>query len=190
MDLVLSIEVFRPRIEQELKSVVFELVDDEYSLLRSMLSYHLGWEGDGAGPRAQGKRIRPVMLLLCTTATGGDWQLALPAAAGVELLHNFSLIHDDVEDGGETRHGRQTVWVKWGVPQAINTGDLMFTLANLSVLRLRSSFPAEIVLASQELFQQTCIKLTQGQFLDMWYEAQDDLPLAAYWSMDDGKTAA
>jgi geranylgeranyl diphosphate synthase type I len=185
-----SVELFRPKIEQELERIVNDAIEDEYSLLRSMLAYHLGWEGDGAGLRAQGKRIRPVMLLLCAMAAGGDWQPVLPAAAGVELLHNFSLIHDDVEDGGELRHGRPTVWVKWGVPQAINAGDLMFTLANVAILRLRTAFPAGKVLQAQELFQQTCVHLTEGQFLDMWYEAQGELPLTAYWSMVAGKTAA
>ncbi len=119
-----------------------------------------------------------MLLLLSVVAAGGSWQQALPAAAGVELLHNFSLIHDDVEDNGDLRHGRPTVWVKWGVPQAINAGDLMFTISNQAILRLQQSYPAGVVLRAQELFQETCVKLTQGQYLDMWYEDLDDLPLA------------
>ena len=106
----------------------------------------------------------------------------------VELLHNFSLIHDDVEDNGDLRHGRSTVWGIWGVPQAINAGDLMFTISNQAILRLKQSYSADVVLQAQELFQQTCVKLTQGQYLDMWYENLGELPLDAYWSMVAGKT--
>lgn len=190
MELVQAFEAFRPKIEGELKAVVQDSVSDSYPVLREMLSYHMGWEGEGAGPPIQGKRLRPMLLLLSVVAAGGSWQQALPAAAGVELLHNFSLIHDDVEDNGDLRHGRPTVWVKWGIPQAINAGDLMFTISNLAILRLQRSYPAEVVLRAQELFQQTCVKLTQGQYLDMWYENLNDLPLDAYWSMVAGKTAA
>jgi geranylgeranyl diphosphate synthase type I len=189
VEFVQAFEDLRPKIEEELKAVVQDSVSDTYPVLREMLSYHMGWEGEDAGPQAQGKRLRPMLLLLSVTAVGGNWQQALPAAAGVELLHNFSLIHDDVEDSGDLRHGRPTVWVKWGVPQAINAGDLMFTISNLAVLRLQQSYTADVVLHAQELFQQTCVKLTQGQYLDMWYENLDDLPLDAYWSMVAGKTA-
>ena len=80
-----------------------------------MLAYHLGWEGEGAGADAQGKRIRPLLVLLSAQAAGQDWRSALPAAAAVELLHNFSLIHDDIQDHSELRRGRPTVWMKWGV---------------------------------------------------------------------------
>jgi geranylgeranyl diphosphate synthase type I len=190
VELTQAFEEFRPEIEKELKDVIQESVSEEYPVLREMLSYHMGWEGEGAGQQVQGKRIRPMLLLLSVDAAGGNWRQSLPAAAGVELLHNFSLIHDDVEDNGELRHGRPTLWVKWGVPQAINAGDLMFTVSNLAILKLRQSFRAAVVLQAQELFQQTCVKLTQGQYLDMWHEHLDDLPLDAYWSMVAGKTAA
>jgi geranylgeranyl diphosphate synthase, type I len=190
VDLNLAFNEFRPEIENELRTVVRDSVSDAYPVLHEMMGYHMGWTGDGAGIKAQGKRLRPMLLLLSVVAAGGSWQQALPAAAGVELLHNFSLIHDDVEDNGDLRHGRPTVWVKWGVPQAINAGDLMFTISNQSILRLQQSYPAGVVLLAQELFQETCVKLTQGQYLDMWYEDLDDLPLAEYWLMVGGKTAA
>ena len=190
MELEQAFAVYRPEIEDELKAVVLDSISGEYPVLREMMNYHMGWEGEGAGPKAQGKRLRPILLLLSTTAADGDWKQALPAAAGVELLHNFSLIHDDVEDNGDLRHGRSTVWGIWGVPQAINAGDLMFTISNQAILRLKQSYSADVVLQAQELFQQTCVKLTQGQYLDMWYENLGELPLDAYWSMVAGKTAA
>jgi len=190
VELEQAFAVFKPRIEEELKAIVGDAISDVYPVLREMMAYHMGWEGEGAGAKAQGKRLRPILLLLSVVAAGGDWEKALPAAAGVELLHNFSLIHDDVEDNGDLRHGRPTVWVKWGVPQAINAGDLMFTISNLAVLGLEQSFSPDVVLKAQKLFQQTCVKLTQGQYLDMWYEKLDDLPMEEYWEMVSGKTAA
>jgi geranylgeranyl diphosphate synthase type I len=155
-----------------------------------MLAYHLGWEGEGAGPQARGKRIRPLLLLLTSAAAGGNWQCALPAAASVELVHNFSLIHDDIEDNSPIRHGRPTVWSYWGVPQAINTGDAMFSLANLVILDLEKTASPKIALNAARVLQETCLQLTQGQYLDLVYEVRGDLTLEAYWPMVSGKTAA
>ena len=155
-----------------------------------MMAYHLGWEGDGSGPIAQGKRIRPQVVLLCCEAAGGKWRNALPAAAAIELIHNFSLIHDDIEDHSDLRRGRMTVRAKWGDAQAVNTGDAMFTLANLTLLGLNNTQPAETVLAAMELLQQICFELTQGQFLDISYEGEKSIPISDYWPMIGGKTAA
>ncbi len=88
------------------------------------------------------------------------------------------------------RHGRSTVWKLWGMPQAINVGDALFTLAHLSLLDLEGSIPAESVLRAARLLQETCLSLTKGQFLDIAYEARGDLDLEAYWPMVSGKTAA
>jgi len=150
----------------------------------------MGWEGDGAGPEARGKRIRPLLVLLVASATGGKWRNALPAATAVELLHNFSLIHDDIEDNSPVRRGRPTVWKLWGVPQAVNAGDAMFTLAHMALGEMTVEIDLEIYLRAAKLFQETCLALTQGQYLDLAYEARGDLTLDAYWSMVRGKTAA
>ena len=97
----------------------------------TMLRYPLGWVDEHNQPynHATGKRIRPLLLLLSAEAVGGDWKTALPAAAAVELLHNFSLIHDDIQDNSPTRHGRATVWMIWERANAINAGDALFALA-------------------------------------------------------------
>jgi len=184
-------KVFLPAIEKALQdSIAGFFPDKRYENLRHMMAYHLGWEGDGRGLAAQGKRIRPQVVLLCCEAAGGKWQNALPAAAAVELIHNFSLIHDDIEDRSDLRHGRKTIWAKWGDAQAVNTGDAMFTLANLTLLGLNNSLPAEKVLAAGDLLQQTCFELTQGQFLDISSEGEDLIPIDDYWPMIGGKTAA
>ncbi len=187
MDFDQIVRHMRPAVEVELKETIDRIVEDQYAGLRSMLAYHLGWEGEGAGPDAQGKRIRPILALLSAAALGADWKKALPAAAGVELLHNFSLIHDDIQDRSPARRGRPTVWIKWGLPQAINAGDLMFTLAYQALLKLT---PAEVALAATQTLSQACVRLTEGQYLDLSYETSRDLPVQSYWSMIAGKTAA
>jgi geranylgeranyl diphosphate synthase, type I len=180
----------QPAVEFELERVVNQSIEDDYPQLRSMLRYHLGWEGEGSGRDAQGKRVRPLLVLLTTSSAGGDWQSALPAAAAVELIHNFSLIHDDIQDQSPMRRGRSTVWVKWGVAQAINAGDLMFTLAHLSLLNLKGVIPAEDILSASQVLHQTCVQLTKGQFLDIWNESEKSIPMDAYWPMISGKTAS
>jgi geranylgeranyl diphosphate synthase, type I len=180
----------QPAVELELERVVSRSVGEDFPELRLMLRYHLGWEGDGSGSDAQGKRVRPLLVLLTTSSAGGKWEIALPAAAAVELIHNFSLIHDDIQDQSPLRRGRPTVWVKWGVAQAINAGDLMFTQAHLSLLNLHGLIPAEDVISASQVLHQTCVQLTKGQFLDLWNESKKSIPMEAYWPMVGGKTAA
>jgi geranylgeranyl diphosphate synthase type I len=177
-------------IEGELHRTVDRIDRPDLAELRHMLSYHLGWEGQGAGPQATGKRIRPLLLVLTCAAAGGEWLLALPAAAAVELLHNFSLIHDDIQDNSPLRRGRPTVWKRWGIAQAINAGDAMFTLANLALLRLAETTSPNLAIQASRILQDTCLHLTAGQFLDISYESRGDLTLEAYWPMVSGKTAA
>jgi geranylgeranyl diphosphate synthase type I len=187
MDTTELLNLMREKIEQTLKDVINRVPESE---LRSMLSYHMGWQGEGSGVKAQGKRIRPLLTLISCAGTGGNWEEALPAAAGIELIHNFSLIHDDIEDHSEMRRGRQTVWSIWGVPQAVNAGDLMFSLARNCVLDLRKYIPAKRVLMATELLDHTCLSLTYGQFLDMEYEKVTPIDIGDYWKMISGKTAA
>jgi len=171
--------------EADLQGVVRQADGPGLGELHSMLRYHLGWEGEGAGPRATGKRVRPLLVLLTCDAAGGDWQAALPAASGVELLHNFSLIHDDIQDGSETRRGRPTLWARWGVAQAINAGDALFALAHLALQRL----DGDVYAPAAQLLPQASLQLTQGQYMDLAYENRKDLSLDDYWPMVRGKTA-
>jgi geranylgeranyl diphosphate synthase type I len=152
-----------------------------------MLGYHLGWH-DSAAP---GKRIRPLLCLLCCSATGGDWHVALPVAAALELIHNFSLIHDDIQDNSELRRGRPTLWTRWGTAQAINAGDAMFTQAHLAPHRLGAlGVPAETSLAVLGELDDTCLALTQGQYLDMAFETRAAISPAEYLAMIEMKTGA
>jgi geranylgeranyl diphosphate synthase type I len=102
----MDIKPLLSQIELELQKQVARLDAPRTQPFHEMLTYHMGWTGEGAGGEATGKRIRPLMLLLCTAACGASWQLALPAAAAVELVHNFSF-HDDIQDN-PIRRGRPT----------------------------------------------------------------------------------
>ncbi len=177
-------------VENHLRKTLAHIGDQRYLDLRAMMEYHLGWVGESTAQKDGGKRIRPLLLLLSCVAAEGKWETALPAASAVELIHNFSLIHDDIEDNSPLRRGRPTIWAKWGIPQAINTGDAMFTIAHLSVLDLARNVPPNIVLHSARLLQQTCLDLTKGQYLDIAYEETREINIDDYWPMVAGKTAA
>ena len=177
-------------IEDELKRAVKRANNFGNTQLHDMLAYHMGWQGARKNAASRGKRIRPLLVLLSCSSAGGDWTRALPGATAVELVHNFSLIHDDIEDNSPLRRGRPTIWKKWGIPQAINTGDAMYSLAHLEAVRLSETVSPTIALKAVEILQSTCLHLTQGQYLDLSYEARNDLSINDYWQMVEGKTAA
>jgi len=160
-----------------------------YSLMR----YHLGWEDRDGRPHQwfRGKMLRPLLCLASCEAVGGDRERALPAAAALELLHNFSLIHDDIEDGSPQRHGRDTVWQVRGIPQAVNAGDGMFALAHVTLHRLSEvGLPAEQVMAVARLLDEASLRLCEGQYSDLSYEQRLDVRCDDYLEMVAGKTAA
>ena len=181
-----------PQIEAEMRAVL-DVGDAAVSAHYAMMRYHLGWADASLQPQTlpSGKRLRPILCLLACSEVGGDVARGLPAAAGIELLHNFSLIHDDIEDGDEMRRHRPTVWKLWGVPQAINAGDGMFTLAFAAFQRLgdRGVEPAT-TLAALDIFTHTCLALTEGQHLDIGFESRDRVSVDEYLRMIQGKTAA
>lgn len=183
-------EIMLSSIEEELQQSVSLARNNETDLLHHMLSYHMGWAGAEAEAEARGKRIRPLLLLLTCSAAGGDWKKALPASAAVELVHNFSLIHDDIQDNSPLRRGRTTLWKEWGIAQALNAGDAMFTLAHLALLRLDEQSSPGIVIKAARILQNACLQLTQGQYLDLDYETRKDLSIDDYWPMVKTKTAA
>jgi geranylgeranyl diphosphate synthase type I len=190
MNLKEYIESMLPAIETELQNQVARLNTERTAPFYEMLAYHLGWMGEGVGKEATGKRIRPLMVLLAAASYDANWRSALPAAAAVELAHNFSLVHDDVQDNSERRRGRLTVWKKWGAPMAINVGDALFVIAHQAILDLTKTHPAPTVVRAASILQDTCLDLTRGQFLDMSYEKRTDLTIEDYFPMVGGKTSA
>jgi geranylgeranyl diphosphate synthase type I len=158
-----------------------------------MQEYHLGWRDSAlqAASFDMGKLLRPQFTLLGCAAVGGNVQQALPLAAGIQLIHDFSLIHDDIEDNSDTRRGRVTVWKQWGLAQGINTGDGMFVLAHLAVHQLAGQgVPAERVLAVLRCFDETILRVCEGQFLDLSFEGRLEISEDDYLAMIGRKTGA
>jgi geranylgeranyl diphosphate synthase, type I len=184
---------FLPAVETEMRRAVAPSNDQTLTAFYGMLHYHLGWVDVDFKPAQSdsGKRIRPVLTLLCCAASSGEWRTALPAAAAVELLHNFSLIHDDIEDNDPVRRGRPTLWKLCGTAQAINAGDALYTLAHTALNGLiEYNIPAERILAARQRFDRACLVLTQGQHLDLGFESRSSVNEAEYLRMVYGKTAA
>jgi geranylgeranyl diphosphate synthase type I len=157
--------------------------------LYEMLRYHLGLDGsDGR----RGKRMRPLLGLLAYASIAGDHRKALPGAAAVELGHNFSLVHDDIEDGDVERRARPTLWAVHGIPQAINAGDMLFTLSRVALHRLTDlGFSDAKVLRLMRLYDQTCVALCEGQYMDIWAaDNPDAMNTTLYFDMIGRKTAA
>ena len=157
--------------------------------LYEMVRYHLALDGSGA---SGGKRMRPLLGLLAYASIAGDHRAALPGAAAVELGHNFSLVHDDIEDGDTERRHRPTLWAVHGIPQAINTGDTLFSLSRIALHRLTDlGFSDRKVLRLMRLYDETCLALCEGQYIDIATSASPELmSVDAYFDMIGRKTAA
>ncbi|MFN8534432.1 MAG: polyprenyl synthetase family protein [Dehalococcoidia bacterium] len=177
---------YLPRIDAAMEQAV-----PETGGLAVMVRYHLGWSDVDGRPAANrtGKRIRPALVLLAAEAAGGTVEAAMPAAVAVELLHNFSLIHDDIQDRSPERHGRPTVWAVWGEAQAINAGNMLHVLAHRALIALGDLQPGA-ARVSLERFHDTALRLCDGQYLDLAYEHRTDVGIAEYLTMIEGKTAA
>jgi geranylgeranyl diphosphate synthase, type I len=169
------------------------------------MQYHLGWVDTTYSPVSSnpGKLLRPALLLLAYEAAGASnhntgtathnsshLSRALPAAASVELTHNFTLIHDDIEDGDTERRHRSTVWNVWGVPQAINTGDGMFALARLALWDVvNEGVDPAIAVRLGAVLDKACLVIAEGQYLDISFETREDISVAMYVDMISRKTA-
>ncbi|MFI5292936.1 MAG: polyprenyl synthetase family protein, partial [Candidatus Limnocylindrales bacterium] len=119
--------------EATILELIAEAEDEATRPMYEQMRYHLGLDGEAG---VSGKRLRPLLGLLAYQSLTGSYEAALPGAAAVELGHNFSLVHDDIEDRGEERRHRAALWTITGVPQAINTGDALFVISRLALHRL------------------------------------------------------
>jgi geranylgeranyl diphosphate synthase type I len=181
-----------PQIEKELQDIA-RSPHPSLGAYYGMMHYHLGWtdENLGAFDANPGKRLRPLLCLLSCGAAGGDVRQALPAAAAVELVHNFSLVHDDIQDESHTRRGRRAVWDIWGSAHGINVGDGLFVLARLALHRLAD---LDVPLSRQQsatlALDRACLALCEGQYFDMTFEERTSVDLDQYLWMIRHKTAA
>lgn len=184
-----SLLKYRPQIDAAMRQVV----ERQPSGLRRMMEYHLGWTDEKGEPMASSsaKRVRPTLCILACEALGGDFQTCMPNAVAVELIHNFSLIHDDIQDGSPERHNRSTVWWLWGPAQAINAGDSMHALAHMAVYDLRKQgVPPEKIERALELLDLTALELCEGQYLDIDFQDRLDISVEDYLRMASLKTGA
>ncbi len=192
MSLDETFDRFLPQIEDDLQQVV-RIPHHSLAPYYGIMRYHLGWVDEElrALQANSGKRLRPMLCLLACEAAGGDPQRALPAASALELVHNFSLVHDDIQDGSPFRRGRRAVWDIWGAAHGINVGDGLFVLARLSLYRLSDrGVPLGRQQAASLVLDQACLALCEGQFFDMSFEEHLDVDLDQYQWMIRHKTAA
>src|SRR5437588_6595643 len=173
-----------------IREAVGEHISPHGERLAAMLEYHLGWRGPDlqplASPAPAGKKLRPALVLLVSQAVCGEiTPSARRSAVAVELVHNFSLVHDDIQDRSELRRHRPTVWTLWGMPQAINVGDALFALAQVVLVNHRTPVDAELAAA----LNSTALLLAEGQFLDIDLQDGRTPPtLEAYEAMIGRKT--
>ncbi len=140
---------------------------------------------------AGGKKIRPALVLLTTEAVGGSIKGACKTAAAVELIHTFSLIHDDIMDEDDMRRGKPSVHNLWGEPMAILAGDILFSLAFELVTHTHlEEVPSKRVMEALNTVVDACIKICEGQACDMGFEGKFDVKEAEYLNMIYKKTAA
>jgi geranylgeranyl diphosphate synthase type I len=174
--------------EGEMERVIEQAQDERTAELYRWIRFHLGLDSDA--PR--GKRLRPLLGLLAYQSIAGEHQRALPGAAAVEMGHNFSLVHDDIQDNSPERRHRPALWTITGVAQAINTGDALFTLSRLALHRLLDlGFEPRKVLALMRLYDETCLALCEGQYLDIAAsEGATPMSVEGYLDMIGRKTAA
>lgn len=163
--------------------------EPQYAGLYEMIRYHLGWLDRSLAPvqADSGKKLRPALCLLVAEAAGGDWRTAVPAAAAVELIHNFSLVHDDIQDASRLRRHRETVWAIWGTAQAINAGDALLIIAQQALLE--GSLAPDLALGGLRMLNAACRALCEGQFLDMGWESEHQITVDQYLGMIERKTA-
>ncbi len=144
---------------------------------------------DNPDAMAAGKRIRPVLMAVVARSLTGTYEHVLPAGIALELIHNFTLIHDDIMDASDTRRGRTTIWKNYGIAQAIDTGDGLFSLGILSSLQLdRAGNSAEKTLVASRELMQACLDTVEGQALDISFEDRLDITPEEYLKMIGLKT--
>ncbi len=153
-----------------------------------MLFYHFGYGSHG--PSRAGKRLRPQMVMRAAMSEGADVEATLDAAVAVEMVHNYSLIHDDIEDRDELRRGRRTLWSVYGIAQAINTGDALCAIGFLTLQQAAKLHPAERVVAMTTRLHEAHRIMCVGQSRDIEFETARYVDIATYHEMIAGKTAA
>ncbi|MGI6259331.1 MAG: polyprenyl synthetase family protein [Anaerolineaceae bacterium] len=183
MDLITKI---RTAFESSFKNSVLQHTPDSIVGLKEMVEYHFGWNNPVSVP---GKRLRPLFLILTYSALGGEPEDAFHQAAAMETLHNFTLVHDDIQDNGLTRHGQTALWCKFGMPLAINVGDYLSNLSHRLMSIRNESIPYKNRENAITAFQNASLEVIQGQQLDISYENYKRISVDDYLGMIRLKTS-
>ena len=181
-----SLAAVRENFENYLQNHICDLCPPNILGMREMVSYHFGWDGSVTVP---GKRLRPLILILAYASLNGKVDHAFQAASALEIFHNFTLVHDDIQDQGEMRHGHPALWTKFGIPLAINVGNYLSGLSQSMIGRLPDIFPVESRLIALNEFQDATLGVIEGQQLDIQYEKMDHITVDDYINMISLKTA-
>jgi geranylgeranyl diphosphate synthase, type I len=176
------------RYQQLIEPALRAAIDRLAPRPRLIAGYHRGWwEADGRPSNGRaGKALRPVLAVLSIEASGGPAELAVPGAVAVELVHDFSLLHDDVMDGDTERRHRPTAWAVFGIPQALLAGDALLALA-VQVLAEAEAPGRDAALAA---LTDAVQRLVDGQFADIEMERRTDVEIADCLAMEANKTSA
>ncbi len=153
-----------------------------------MIRYHFGY--DAPARMRTGKRLRPQLLLRTALEEGGRLECAMDAAVAIEILHNYSLVHDDIEDGDELRHGKTTIWAQFGVPHGINAGDALCAISYLTLLHEEAVVPTGRVVEMLHVLHEANLRMCEGQGLDIEFETKPIVSMPQYLEMIAGKTGA
>ncbi len=183
---------YKDLVEQGLSAAVPSSSDTDLSVL---LQYHLGWvDRNGsraAAPTSQGKALRPTLCMFACEALEGDLSQAMSAAAAIELIHNFSLVHDDIQDQDVERRHQPTVWALWGQPKALVSGDAMQCLGDLSMLSSAQwGVSPETTVRVSRILTEGYLEMIEGQCLDLGFESRTTITTDDYLYMIAGKTGA
>jgi len=181
------------RYTTDVETTIQGVLKNAPPFLHGSLSYHFGWVDKTfqTTTNGGGKLLRPTLNLLVYEAITETYQPSLPIAASLEMIHNFSLLHDDVEDNGMERRGRATAWTIWGKSRTINMGDFLLGLAFKALHQLDTNrFDPETIFAVYDIVTQACVCLTEGQEYDMAFETQPNISTDMYLDMISRKTGA
>ena len=179
----------RELLDEEIKAVF----SGQEGLLHNMFHYQMGWMDQHGNPTTASIRhcLHPMMCLAACESLSGDFMPALPAAAAVELVYNFSLIHEDIQSGNPNRGSRESLWWIWGPGQAINAGDGMHAIARLALMRMADNgAPADQALAALRTLDKSCLDMFEGQHQDLVFQERLDVGVASYLKMAELKAGA
>jgi geranylgeranyl diphosphate synthase type I len=161
---------------------------DGGSATGAQIRYHFGF-GEDEGATRRGKRLRSRLVFEVAEEEGAGAKEALAAACAVEIIHEFSLIHDDIEDGDRMRRGRETLWARFGAAHGINAGDALCSVAYLTLLDESPALP-EQKLAMNRVLLAAHLAMCNGQGQDIAFEREPRVTMEDYRAMIGGKTAA